>query len=87
MKPLLYTIVPEETLRSMLVTFYNCIELSIQIIDDHGQILISEGVSTRFCTRFKKHLPPTTAVKDFISPPAKGQSPWADPISLPVMQN
>lgn len=57
MKPLLYSIVPEETLRSMLITFYNCIGLSIQIIDDQGQILISEGVSTRFCTLFKKHLP------------------------------
>lgn len=58
MTPVLYSIVPEETLRSMLHTFYGCIGLSIQIINEYGQILISEGERTGFCTLFKKHLPP-----------------------------
>lgn len=57
MDSVLYTIFPEKTLRSMLLTFYHCIDLPIQIIDEHGQILLSEGTTTRFCTRFKKHLP------------------------------
>lgn len=57
MKPVLYTLVSEENLRSMLLTFYECVGLSIQIINEHGQILASEGEFPRFCTLFQKHLP------------------------------
>lgn len=57
MDSVLYSIFPEKTLRSMLLTFYHCIDLPIQIIDEHGQILLSEGACPGFCTRFQKHLP------------------------------
>lgn len=57
MKQVLYTLVPEETLKSMAVTFHACIHVPIQIINEEGQILVSEGDTPRFCTIFQKHLP------------------------------
>lgn len=57
MKQVLYTLVPEETLKSMAVTFHACIHIPIQIINEEGQILVSEGETPRFCTLFQKHLP------------------------------
>lgn len=57
MKPLLYTLVPEETLKSMAVTFNSCIHLPLQIINEEGQILVSEGKCPHFCSLFQKHLP------------------------------
>lgn len=57
MKPLLYTIVPEENLRSMAITFNQCIKLPIQIINEEGKTLVSEGDSPHFCKLFQKHLP------------------------------
>lgn len=57
MKPLLYSLVPEETLHAMVKTFYECIHLSIQIINEHGEILVSEGGTHSFCRLFQTHLP------------------------------
>lgn len=57
MKPVLYTLVPEETLKAMAVTFHACIHIPIQIINEEGQILVSEGDTPHFCTLFQKHLP------------------------------
>lgn len=79
MKPLLYTIVSEKTLRSMLVTFNNCIGLSIQIINEHGQVLISEGASTRFCARLKKHLPLYDSCKKLHISASKRAVSFGDP--------
>lgn len=59
MKPLLYSIVPQKTLQSMAETFYACIHLSIQIINEHGKTLVSEGGMHQFCRLFQKHLPPS----------------------------
>lgn len=59
MKPLLYSIVPQKTLQSMAETFYACIHLSIQIINEHGETLVSEGGTHQFCRLFQKHLPPS----------------------------
>lgn len=41
----------------MVKTFYACIHLSIQIINDQGEILVAEGKIHPFCRLFKKHLP------------------------------
>ena len=57
MKPLLYTIVPENTLKSMAMTFNSCIHIPLQIINDQGEILVSEGDCPNFCHLFQKHLP------------------------------
>lgn len=57
MKPLLYTFVSEETLHSMAVTFHACVKLPIQIINENGKTLVSEGNSPKFCQLFQKHLP------------------------------
>lgn len=42
----------------MAETFYACIHLAIQIINDQGEILVSEGDTHQFCRLFQKHLPP-----------------------------
>lgn len=57
MKPILYSIVPEDILRSRAETFYVCIHLSIQILNENGEVLISEGDFPNFCKLFQKHLP------------------------------
>ena len=41
----------------MALTFHTCIKLPIQIINDQGEILVSEGDTPRFCALFQKHLP------------------------------
>ena len=38
MAPLLYSIVSEDTLHSMVDTFYACMRLPIQVIDEHGEL-------------------------------------------------
>lgn len=58
MKPLLYTIVPQQTLEAMAETFHACLHLSIQIINENGETLVSKGDETSFCKMFQKHLPP-----------------------------
>lgn len=68
MKPLLYSIVPQKNLQSMAETFYACIHLSIQIINDQGEILVSKGDTHQFCRLFQKHLSPTdTCEKTHVS--------------------
>ena len=57
MKPALYTLVPEQTIRSMAETFNACIDLPIQIINEVGEILVSVGDTPAFCRLFQKHLP------------------------------
>ena len=59
MKPLLYSIVSEETLHSMVNTFYACVQLPIQVIDDQGEYLANSGKIPRFCHSFMNYLPPT----------------------------
>ncbi|HBA63203.1 MAG TPA: AraC family transcriptional regulator, partial [Lachnospiraceae bacterium] len=58
MKPYLYTILKKEQLADMLNVFYTCVGLPIQVIDDSGHILQSQGDITSFCSLFKRFLPP-----------------------------
>ncbi len=57
MKPLLYSIVEEQTLRTMLDTFYACINLPIQAIDENGEFLAISGPMNNFCRCFQRYLP------------------------------
>ncbi len=54
MESYLYTIVPHDYLVQILETFYACIEIPIQVIDEQGKILESCGSVTSFCDIFKK---------------------------------
>ncbi len=56
MKPLLYSLVPQDTLQAMAETFYTCIHLSIQIINENGETLVSQGKVHEFCHLFQSHL-------------------------------
>lgn len=57
MNPYLYTIVNKEHLFQMLDTFYKCMEISIQVLDENGNVLLACGDTTAFCALFKKRLP------------------------------
>lgn len=57
MNPLLYTIVDKKTLHSMVETFYNCIHLPIQVIDEHGEFLETCGNMGHFCRSIANYLP------------------------------
>lgn len=58
MTPLLYSIVSESTLHSMVDTFYACMNLPIQVIDEHGEFLATSGTMVNFCRCFQDYLPP-----------------------------
>lgn len=57
-QPALYNLVDKETLHSMLDTFYGCIGLPIQLIDESGEFLEQFGSVGNFCRRFTSFLPP-----------------------------
>jgi len=57
MESLLFTIVKKDVLKSMVNTFYACMGIPIQVIDDKGEFLAESGAMTSFCARFQKYLP------------------------------
>lgn len=57
MNPLLYSIVDKKTLHSMVETFYGCINLPIQVIDEHGEFLETCGNMGNFCRCITAYLP------------------------------
>ena len=57
MQPLLYNIIDRHHLHNMLETFYQCINLPIQILNEKGEILDSFGQTHAYCRIFKKFLP------------------------------
>ena len=58
MTPFLYTFVNREQISDMLKAFHACVGLTIQVIDDTGAILESQGSSTAYCKLFHPYLPP-----------------------------
>jgi len=61
MKPYLYSIVKQEQLLEMLNTFYQCMEIPIQVMDENEENLLYVGEPTRFCTLCKKRLLPANS--------------------------
>jgi len=59
MKPLLYSIVPKDTLQSMIDTFFACMQLPVQVIDEQGSFLTDSGQTSSFCCYLKDYLPLT----------------------------
>ncbi len=59
MQPILYTIIKQQSLHELLETFYQCIGIPIQILDEGGEVLDKFGESHSYCKIFKKYLPPT----------------------------
>lgn len=57
MQPILYTIIQKQHLHDMLETFYHCINLPIQVLDENGNILDSFGDTHNYCRIFKNFLP------------------------------
>ena len=57
MKTYLYTVVDEHKLKEMLETFYKCMEIPIQVLNEEGEVLQAFGDTTTFCSLFKAHLP------------------------------
>jgi len=56
--PYLYSMIDKEKLSDMLEAFESCIKVSIQIIDEHGKVLIRKGDVSPFCNAFMKYLTP-----------------------------
>lgn len=57
MQPILYSIIEKRKLRELLETFYQCINLPIQVLDETGEILDAFGDSHNYCKIFKHFLP------------------------------
>lgn len=58
MKPYLYNVVNKDQLSKMLETFNQCMNIQIQVLDEEGDVLMSSGKTTSFCSLFKRRLPP-----------------------------
>ncbi len=58
MQPILYTIIEQKNLHELLETFYQCINLPVQVLDENGEILDSFGSTHSYCKIFKQFLPP-----------------------------
>lgn len=52
----IYNLIEEEHLESMLETFYETIDLPIQVIDSNGKIIKKHGITSSFCSIFEKGL-------------------------------
>ncbi len=57
-QPALYSIIEKKALHELLETFRQCIGLSVQVLDENGEILDSLGQTHRYCEIFKRYLPP-----------------------------
>ena len=57
MQPLLYTIIEKQHLYELLETFYQCVGLPIQALNENGEILESFGDTHNYCKIFKRFLP------------------------------
>lgn len=57
MQPLLYSIIKKESLHELLETFYQCINLPVQVLDENGEILDQFGEAHSYCKIFKRFLP------------------------------
>ena len=57
MQPILYSIIEKRKLRELLETFYQCINLPIQVLDETGEVLDSFGDCHNYCKIFKHFLP------------------------------
>jgi len=53
----LSTSIDRQQVTEMLRTFYDCVNLPIQLIDPNGTILEAQGSTTAFCSRFHPFLP------------------------------
>lgn len=56
MQPYLYTIIDQDKTNEMLTAFHACTDLPIQVIDEHGNTILSKGQSIHFCKEFQKYL-------------------------------
>jgi len=52
----IYSLVSEERLHDVLETLHSFTELPIQLMNEHGQLLQSFGLSTGYCTLLKKYI-------------------------------
>ncbi len=57
MKPYLYSLVDENILRDMLQSFQGCIDIPLQVTDEAGNTLMTQGEQARYCHRFSSLLP------------------------------
>lgn len=56
MQPILYSIIEKRKLHELLETFYHCINLPIQVLDENGEILDAFGNTHNYCKIFKQFL-------------------------------
>ena len=56
MQPLIYSIVNKQHLEDLLETFYQCLHLPVQLLDEKGEILVQFGETHRYCKIFKQFL-------------------------------
>ena len=56
-EPYLFTMIDKTKLSEMLEAFQACVKVSIQVIDEQGNVLIRKGEPANFCNAFLQFLP------------------------------
>lgn len=56
MQPILYSVIQKQSLHDLLETFYKCINLPVQVLDENGEILEQFGETHSYCKIFKRFL-------------------------------
>lgn len=57
MQPILYSVIEKKKLHELLETFYQCIGLSVQVLDENGEILDAFGDTHSYCNIFRHYIP------------------------------
>ena len=57
MQPILYSVIEKKKLHELLETFYQCIGLSVQVLDENGEILDAFGDTHSYCKIFRHYIP------------------------------
>lgn len=56
MKPILYSVIDKDRLSHILETFYQCVEIPIQALDDTGSVLLKFGIFSSYCSLLRPYL-------------------------------
>lgn len=52
----LYALIPEEKLTERLSALHQCLEISVQLLDEKGHLLQQFGSTSSYCSLMKKHV-------------------------------
>ncbi len=59
MESYIFTIVEKDKLAEILTAFHICMRLPVQVLDERGSVILSEGTRSPYCSHISPYLPPS----------------------------